>query len=189
MSTNARTLSEAVDSAITRRLAETFVARPAAVVSYDAATQTVSAKPLQKDWQRVDEETEKSVSLPILARVPVVFPGPITFPISAGDVVLLVYADRSLDVWKSSGGEADPIDKRSHSLRDAVAIPLLVSFNDARPGVPTDAICLNGPTLLGSNAASVPVAKEGSAVIGFAGPFAVSANVAPGAGSPTVKVP
>lgn len=48
---------------------------------------------------------------------------------------------------------------------------------------------LKGPLGVTINGGTTPVAKEGSALLGVAGPYALSGVVQPGAGSPLVKVP
>ena len=67
------------------------------------------------------------LDLPVLPRVPVVFPRAgdffLSLPIVKGDRVLLVFADRSLDQWVDAGREGDAVDGRTHDLSDAVAIP------------------------------------------------------------------
>lgn len=103
------------------------VALPGRVERYDVATQLVDVQPLIADTFEEEDGTVSNVRLPLITNVPVIFPGAggmrITFPIQAGDTVLLVFADRSLDVWQSRGGETAPDDTRRHALTDAMAIP------------------------------------------------------------------
>jgi hypothetical protein len=77
-------------------------------------------------------------SLPVIPNVPLMQFGMggmrLTFPATPGDTVLLVFCQRSLDKWKSSGGEVDPGDARQFSISDAVAIPGLFPFNGAWTG-------------------------------------------------------
>lgn len=65
--------------------------------------------------------------------VPVIFPGSmatlISFPINAGDTVLCVFAQRSMDNFKIGSGEPTTAnDYRKFSDQDAVAIPGLFPF-------------------------------------------------------------
>jgi hypothetical protein len=121
------------------------VALPGRIESYDAAKQLVRVKPLLKEISDSEEGDQSIDSLPVLNNVPVVFPGGggfrVTFPIKVGDVVLLVFNDRSLDVWKSKGGEVDPLLFNRHHLADAVAIPGLhdntAAWLSADPNVAT----------------------------------------------------
>lgn len=82
--------------------------------------------------------------MPIIQGVPVWFPridartdanpggvqAHITFPVKPGTNVMCLFADKSLDKWKATGGEVDPQDVRSHALSDAVALPGLFPFNN-----------------------------------------------------------
>jgi len=68
----------------------------------------------------------KSVAIPPLVDVPVIFPRgggvTLTFPIAAGDECLVIFADRCIDFWWQSGGIQEPVDPRQHDLSDAIAI-------------------------------------------------------------------
>lgn len=74
---------------------------------------------------------------PVILSVPLVFPGSKTsqfsFPVTAGDVVLCVFSQRSIDRFKL-GSERNhiPTDLRKYSRNDAMAIPGLYSFPQAR---------------------------------------------------------
>ncbi len=127
------TWAEVISSAIESAAAGLHVSIPGEVESYDAATQTASIKPsLKRPLPTLDRV--EFLDLPVLPRVPIVFPraGPffVSFPIVKGDRVLLVFADRSLDQWVDAGREGDPLDGRTHDLSDAVAIPGLYPTSD-----------------------------------------------------------
>jgi len=98
---------------------------------------------------------EYPVSIAVLNEVPVLMPQgggyQMKLPITKGDVVLLVFCDRSLDIWKSKGGEVDPIDLRQHHLSDAVAIPCLRDPAAAAPTVAVE-IQSDGTVLVGPGA-------------------------------------
>ena len=131
------TLSGTIDEYCRRWLAGAHVMLPAKVLEYDAATQTVKAKPLLT-YTPVGGNPEE---LPDIWEVPVVFPrvsagvgGPqahMYFPIKPDTNVMLIFADRSMDQWRKQGGTVDPKDPRSHHLTDAVAFPGL--FSQANP--------------------------------------------------------
>lgn len=60
--------------------------------------------------------------------VPIVFPSAggftITFPLAAGDEVLVVFAARCIDAWWQNGGYGNkPLEFRMHDLSDGFAIP------------------------------------------------------------------
>jgi hypothetical protein len=66
--------------------------------------------------------------------VPVIFPrageASLTFPVSPGDACLLLFIERSTDLWKSVGGIVAPNDPRKFDLSDAVAIMGLMPFSE-----------------------------------------------------------
>lgn len=74
-----------------------------------------------------DDGDELTESLPQINNVPVVQPAGggffAHFPLQAGDPVLLIFADRSIDRWIDKGGEVDPGFSHTHELSDAFAIP------------------------------------------------------------------
>ena len=91
-------------------------ALPGTVESFDPETQTVSVQPALK---------RGLFSLPVIRDVPVFFPGSkdqaVTWPVSAGDECLLIFADSDIDRWFDSGETEDPSSARQHSLPDAFA--------------------------------------------------------------------
>lgn len=148
-------LLEVLRAVVEARLADVRVSMPARVVSYDATRQAVSVKPIIRQG-RIDSTGERVAdSLPVIENVPVVFPGAggfrVTFPVAAGDTVLLVFSEQSLDKWLALGGrDTDPLDDRRHDLTDAVAVPGLRSFADALDSAPTDSMSIGkdgGPTI------------------------------------------
>jgi hypothetical protein len=71
-------------------------------------------------------------TLPIIPMVPVGYPQGggmfISLPLTQGDIVLLVFAERSLDQWlqvarKHSGAAINPGDVGLHPLEGAIALP------------------------------------------------------------------
>lgn len=129
-------LADVVRRAMDARIADLRVCLPAKVTRYDAAKQQVDAQPLLADSIDGEDGAAVAVTLPVVTNVPVVFPGGggfmLTFPIAAGDVVTLVFSDRSLDEWLSKGGDVTPADPRQHHLSDAVAFPSLAPFSAPR---------------------------------------------------------
>lgn len=121
-------LADVIRAFVREGAADLHVSIPAKVVRVELDKGLVDAQPLVKEVLE-----GQAVSVPVIPNVPIVWPGAggfrLTFPIVAGDVVLLVFADRSLDLWLSKGGEVDPQDPRRHALSDAIAIPGLRSFN------------------------------------------------------------
>lgn len=91
-------------------------AMPGIVESFDPETQTASVRPAVRNG---------SFSLPVIQDVPVFFPGTrasgITWPVSAGDECLLIFADFDIDRWFESGEAGEPASARRHALPDAFA--------------------------------------------------------------------
>ena len=46
----------------------------------------------------------------------------LTFPVNPGDECLLMFCERSIDLWQNQGGVQQPSARRFHSLSDAFAI-------------------------------------------------------------------
>lgn len=147
-----------------QRLAELHTALPGRIVRYDAQKQQADVEPL---IQRKFLVTSQIVTLPVVSNVPIVHPRSasaiIHVPVKVGDVVLLVFAERSVDRWLEQGGLTDPGDARKHSLSDAFAIPGGYPFKDALPVADEDAITISGTVRLGQNGqANHPAARGDS---------------------------
>lgn len=131
------TLAELLRLAIANAQARIHVSLPGAVEAYDATTQRADVKPnlrrtlVDSEGNELDPE-----SLPILMDVPVMFPrgggGFQSWPLVKGDLVHLVFVERSMDQYLAGdGAETTPLDFRMHSLSDAVAYPGL--YPSGRP--------------------------------------------------------
>ncbi|QMV49913.1 MAG: puncturing protein [Mu-like cryoconite phage AB09] len=155
------TLEQLIRNAMESRITELHTALPGKILSYDPAKQLASVQPsLQRKYV-----SGESVMIPVLNNVPVIHPRSgksiIHIPIAPGDQVLLVFIERSMDIWKTQGGTPTPDDPRKHQYSDAVAIPGLYPFsapitvpnpsaltilNDkARLEVKTDSVVFTGP--------------------------------------------
>lgn len=102
-------------------------AMPGIVKAYDPATNKATIQPaLNKNYQ------SGPIEMPLMENVPIMFQAgsnfAINFPINEGDYVLLVFCERSIDLWKSVGGQVTPTDPRKFNLSDAIAIPGLMPF-------------------------------------------------------------
>jgi hypothetical protein len=62
----------------------------------------------------------------------------IRFPITAGDQCLLVFSDRNIDAWFTTGGEGVPYDARFHDLSDGIALVGLDSLTSTLAAYKTD---------------------------------------------------
>lgn len=130
------------------------VALPGRIETYDASTQQATVQPLVYDGVYDETGARTADRLPVVTGVPVVFPGAggfrVTFPVTAGDTVLLVFSSSSIDLWLALGGEVDPVDDRRHHISDAIAIPGLRDFAHALGNAPTSTMSLGkdgGPTI------------------------------------------
>lgn len=134
MSERRKTLGEVIKAAVEKGVADFRVMVPARVERYDVTLGQVDAAILLKD--RYEDENGDVIVEPLapVTNVPVAFPGGggmrITFPIAVGDTGYLLFADRSLDVWLSTGGMVDPQDDRMHHASDAIFVPGLRPFHD-----------------------------------------------------------
>lgn len=128
------TFESAVKAFFEYQMRNVYTAIPAQVVQVrDAGQQKVDVKPLVNmvfpDW-------EDSEEWPTILSVPLMYPASstsaFTFPVKAGDTVLLVFNQSCIDVFKAGDGTAaPPSDYRVFNMRDAVAIPGLFPFGMA----------------------------------------------------------
>lgn len=102
------------------------VSIPGIIQSFDPDAVTAVIQPAIKGVEHDASGAEVSVNLPLLVDVPVIFPRgggcTLTFPVSAGDECLVIFADRCIDFWWQSGGIQEPVDGRMHDLSDAFCI-------------------------------------------------------------------
>ncbi len=112
---------------------EMFTSMPAKVVSTNKAEQRVDVQLL---INRVTPD-DQSVIRPIVISVPLVFPASKTsmfsFPVNKDDTVLVVFSMRNIDRFKGgSTSTHDPSSQRKLHRDDAIAIPGLFPFSQAR---------------------------------------------------------
>lgn len=129
MSGETSTLAEVIENTILSFMEGMHTCMPGRIESYDFKASKASVKPLlQRSY--IDGTT---LDIPILRDVPVIFPrtqsAGITFPVNRGDRVLIMFAERSLNIWKGSGENAVPTDNRKFDISDAICIPGLYSLN------------------------------------------------------------
>lgn len=139
------TIVEGVQAVVQGERAEQRTAIPASVQSYDAATQRATVQA----GVQLQLQDGSTISEPVFANVPVAWPSAggysIHAPLSAGDEVLVVFAERSIDEWLAKGGyDRVALDTRRFSAQDAIVIPGLRSAPQALPtnARPADAICV-----------------------------------------------
>lgn len=152
-------LESALSGAICSRV---HVSLPARVVTYYQATQTADVQPVVRARYRSEDDTVEHYKLPVIPGVPVVFPQgggcSITWPLAAGNSVLLVVAERSLDEWKATGdGDVSARSARRFDLTDAVALAGLSSPSTPLAQVLAGTLVVGAPAIaLGSAGALQP---------------------------------
>ena len=128
---NDRQGDDLIDLAIQARLYDLKTVLLGRVQAYSAAAQTADVLPMGGTYQDGDP-----VPWPVLPDVPVAFPryggGSLTFPLAAGDFVVLLFASRATDAFVQDGIEDDPQSPRFGHLADAIALPVGVSPAAAR---------------------------------------------------------
>lgn len=121
---------EALKILFSRMMAAMRTALPGRVESFDAATQTATVTPSIRRVVTIDGN-QTTLQMPKVLKVPVVYPHAqsagfaLTVPISEGDEVLLIVADRSIDLWADNGGIQNPVEPtqpRSHDITDSLAV-------------------------------------------------------------------
>ncbi len=122
------TPNDVINNSIWGILNNVHTALPGIITAYDPSKNVATVQPaLNKNFKSGEQP------MPILNNVPLMFPGGasfnITFPVNVGDYVLLIFIERSIDLWKSVGGQVTPKDPRKFDLSDAIAIPGLQPLN------------------------------------------------------------
>lgn len=144
-------LTEVITQGIERMFANVHTAIPGIVESYDDGTNTVSVRPALK---RKYVEESAAVELPIISRVPVLFPrtanAHLALPVAQGDSVLLVFSERGIAKWLDRGGTVDPEEPAMFSINDAIAIPGIYPLAEppARNGAASSVEMANGTSYL-----------------------------------------
>ena len=64
--------------------------------------------------------------------------GAVYMPVQAGDPCLVLFADRNIDIWYSTGNEAAPANQRCHDLSDGIAFVGINSLADSLADYPAD---------------------------------------------------
>lgn len=99
-----------------------YTSLPATVTSYNPSNQSVD---VNVDLRRTNPSSGEDFGLISLREVPVMFPsaggGILSFPITKGDKVLIMFTKFSLDSWLA-GVEGLVPDNRQHDINDAIAI-------------------------------------------------------------------
>lgn len=126
-------IEEAIKSGVKAGLLNAMSAMPAIIKSFDAAAQTITA---EVAIMRIVEG--KNEAYPVLVDIPILVPSVqgfhITMPIKPGDECLLIFADRCIDNWFTSGGIQPQLEHRAHHISDGFALVGINSAPNAIPG-------------------------------------------------------
>lgn len=86
------------------------------------------------------------ITMAPLVDVPVIFPSAggfaLTFPLLAGDEVLVMFSARCIDGWWQNSGVQPQAEFRMHDLSDGFAIPGPKSLPKVIPNISTDSVQL-----------------------------------------------
>jgi len=164
------TLPDLVEAIVEHSLWDLHTCLPAKIVTIDYEQQKATVQPLIKERNRDAKANDKGLQdMPVIQGVPVIFPsantGILTFPIKAGDIVLVVFSERSVDNFVFSDGvnPVDPDDFRKHNYTDAFCIAGLYPFKKALGIHPSDAVLrMNVDT---ANECKIALAPSGDVTI------------------------
>jgi len=121
---------QVLKDAIRAALLNVNTAIPAKVTAVNVAGGKCDAEPVLKRKFASGEV----VTLPVITNIPIAQlragKAFVSVPLHVGDYVLLIFSQRSMDLWLTSGGAVDPKDPRSHALSDAIAYPGVYPFSD-----------------------------------------------------------
>ena len=133
------TLPTSIPRVLHQWLLGLYTAMPGEIVAYDAATRRADVRGALAVMVK-NGRLEEPVDRPVISNVPVLFPASgfmdrmggflMSFPLKAGDSVLLLFSMRGLAQWKLTNGRLAVADKAPIpdvdsflAERDAIAIP------------------------------------------------------------------
>ncbi|MDE1905304.1 MAG: hypothetical protein KGH75_02480 [Rhodospirillales bacterium] len=123
---------ESLRLAVQGALAGVQTAIPGIVQSFNATQCTAVVQPAIQAIVTGPTGSAVAVNLPLLLDCPVAFPGgggcTLTFPLAAGDEVLVIFGSRCIDAWWQSGGVQPQAEFRMHDLSDGFVIPRVRSL-------------------------------------------------------------
>jgi hypothetical protein len=133
----------AVQAALDGRQAQIWTCLPGIIQSVDFSKMTCSAQPTIQGQFRNQQGQWQNVNMPVCVDCPLVFPGGgpflMTFPLAAGDEVLIYFSSRCIDGWWQSGQVSPQAQIRMHDLSDGFIAPKLYSMAKIPGGVSTTA--------------------------------------------------
>jgi Phage protein Gp138 N-terminal domain len=149
-----------------------WTALPAIVQSFNATAMTCEVQPtIEINFKSPVDGSIIWKSIPLLRDCPVVFPSGggamLTFPIVAGDEVLVVFSSRCIDAWWAYGKVQKQPALRMHNLSDGFVIPGIKSQPNVIANISTTETELrsdDGNTVIGLNAASGTITLKASTI-------------------------
>lgn len=133
-----------------RAMSQVHTSVPGVIISFDPATQTATVQSSVKKYATL-EDTKQSVVAPQIVKCPVVVPHSqtagfaVTTPVKAGDAVLLLFAETSIDNWQERGGPQEPVEStvsRQHDITDCIALVGLSPAPSALPEYSVESIAM-----------------------------------------------
>ncbi|MGB8297058.1 MAG: Gp138 family membrane-puncturing spike protein, partial [Polyangia bacterium] len=96
-------------------------AMPGIIQTFDPVTQTAT---IQVAMQMTVGDQVKDYPLLVDCPVAILSGGTayLTFPIQPGDTCLVLFCDRAIDAWFTTGNVLPPAQQRQHSLADGIAL-------------------------------------------------------------------
>ncbi len=159
------TLPEILEASQRTLAARIHTSIPAEVVLYDPVTNTITAKVMVKDFV-FDGDGKRTYDEAILIPfVPVMWPRGggkvVRLPLLPEDTVCLLFCERSIAEWRTTGQVSSPIDSRRLSSGYPVAVPGLASDLDTL--APADAIeVAAGALIVGSDGGAAQMIVGGT---------------------------
>lgn len=93
---------------------------PGEIQSFDGTKKTAEVRVMLKRVLK-----DQVVSYPLLVDVPIFTlqggGGAVYLPVQSGDPCLVLFADRCIDAWYTTGSEAAPTTQRCHDIADGIA--------------------------------------------------------------------
>lgn len=169
-------------SVIERFAGDLHTCLPARIISLSHDLQKATVQPMIKA-RYTDADGNPAQGLKEMASipsVPLIFPASksaiMTFPVEVGDLVLLLFSERSIDAFKYSDGKnpIDPKDLRKHEYTDAIAICGMFTYPTALGIHPTDTVIrMNAGK---SNETKISLKPNGDIVADSSAKFIVNAQ-------------
>lgn len=136
----------AMRAALDGRQAVIWTALPGIVTKVNWDEETLEVQPAIQGSVIDENGKVVYVNYPKLIHVPIQWPKAggfaLTFPIAAGDEVLIHWACRAIDSWWQSGGIQKPVEVRMHDLSDGFAAVGISSIPNVFPSINTTGVQL-----------------------------------------------